>query len=211
VARHPSDAVLELLEAAVRSEQSEAVRRTAARSLVGYPSPRARQAVRTLIEDNSANDNLRREVLSRFDAERGTPDDVTWLRAAYPKVTSTPVRSAIVDAISRIGGADGRRWLMDLANNDAEPASVRSAAFRSVSRTMTVAELSRAYDAAGSRPMRESIVSALNSRKEPEALDKLIDIVKQSSDPTLRRTVIQMLAGKNDPKATQALLELIDR
>lgn len=211
VARHPSDAVLDLLESAVRNEQSESVRRTAARSLVGYPSPRARQAVRALVEDNSASDNLRREVLSRYDAERGTPDDATWMRAAYPRVTSPSVKSALVDAIGRIGGADGRRWLMDLANNDAESASIRSTAFRSVSRTMTVAELSRAYDAAGSRPMRESIVQALNSRKEPEALDKMIDIVKQSSDPTLRRTVIQMLAGKNDPKATAALLELIDR
>jgi hypothetical protein len=78
---------------------------------------------------------------------------------------------------------------------------------------MSVADLSRQYDNAGNRSMRQQVIRILNQRKEPEALDKLIAIVKTGSDPTLRSEVLQMLShrGQSDPKVRQLLLDIIDR
>jgi HEAT repeat protein len=211
VARFPSEDVLSTLESIARNEQNEMVRRSAARNLVGYPSPRARQVVRSLIEDNTISDDIRTEMLDRYNEERGTAEDAAWLRLSFAKVTSQSVKRSIVGAVGRIGGADSQKWLMDLSSNDQESASIRSEAFRRVSKSMTVPELGKAYDAAGSRPMRQSIVSALNSRKEPEAVEKLIDIVRKGTDPEIRRSVIQMLTDRKDPKITALLIELIDR
>ena len=59
--------------------------------------------------------------------------------------------------------------------------------------------------------MRLSIISSLNSRKEPEAVDKLIDIARKGTDPAIRQQVIQMLTDRKDPKITALLIELIDR
>ncbi len=59
--------------------------------------------------------------------------------------------------------------------------------------------------------MRQSIISSLNSRKEPEAVDKLIDIARKGTDPEIRRQVIQLLTDRKDPKITALLIELIDR
>lgn len=211
LARVQSDDVYSTLESMARNETNENVRRAAARNLVGYPSTRARQLVRTLIEDNTIPDGVRTDMLNRFNEDRGSTDDAVWLRAAYAKVTSNNVKSAIVRAIGRINDKDSQKWLMDLSTNDNEAAAIRSDAFRYVATSMTVADLSRAYDNTGSRPTRLRIVEALNRRKEPEALDKLIDIVKKGSDTEVRRQVINMLSDRKDPKVTQLLLDLISK
>jgi HEAT repeat protein len=210
--RFPNDDVFTALETIARSDQSDLVRRTAARSLVGYPSPRARQVVRVFIEDNTLPDNLRQEILNRYNSERGTAEDAAWLRTSFSKVTSPAVKSAIVNAVGQIGGTDSQKWLMDLATSDQETPGIRAAAFSRVAATMSVQDLSRAYDAAGNRPMRRSIVSALNARKEPEALDKLIDIARKTTDFTHKNEVINMLTNRKDnAKVTALLIELIDR
>jgi hypothetical protein len=59
--------------------------------------------------------------------------------------------------------------------------------------------------------VRQQIVSTLGSRKEPEATDKLFEIVRAGTDPQLRRSAINALTRKNDPRTTQLLLELIDK
>ena len=157
------------------------------------------------------SDDIRTDILDRYNEERGTPEDAAWLRGSFTKVTSPSVKRAIVGAVGRIGGADSQKWLMDLSSNEQESASIRSDAFRRVSKSMSAADLIKAYDAAGSRAMRTSIISSLNSRKEPEAVDKLIDIARKGTDPEIRRQVIQMLTDRKDPKITALLIELIDR
>jgi HEAT repeat protein len=72
-------------------------------------------------------------------------------------------------------------------------------------------DLAKMYDSADSRSMREQIISALGSRKEPQATDKLIDIVRNGTDPNARRLAISYLSRRNDPRTTKLLMELINK
>jgi HEAT repeat protein len=211
VAQYGTDASATALEAIARNDQSEPVRRAAARNLVGHASARARTAARSLIEDNSVSDNIRAEMLSRYTAQRSAPEDAVWLRAALPRVTSARVKQAVVGAVGRIGRTEDQQWLMTLSTNDQEPSQVRQEAFRHVSRTMSVPQLSQAYDNAGSSVTREQILRALNSRQEAAAGDKMLEVVRRGTDPRLRALAIELLSAKKDPRLTAALLELIDR
>jgi HEAT repeat protein len=98
---------------------------------------------------------------------------------------------------------------MSLAKNEDESVDVRENALRYVARSASIANLNAFYDAASARPLREEIISALGSRKEPEATDKLIDIAKNGTDPQVRRDAINTLTRKNDPRTTKLLLDLI--
>ncbi len=211
LARRPSDAVLGLLENLAKTEPDANVRRAAARGLIGYPSPRATQAVRALIEDAGTPDALKTELLSGFTAERMTADDATWLRTVYTRSESSRVKQAIIGAIARFGGDANQRWLMEVASSEQESTSLRASAFSRVAATMTVAQLSQAYDNAAARNLRESALRALAQRKEPAAADKLLDVVRRGTDPQLRTLAISLLSAKKDPKITAALLDLIDR
>jgi HEAT repeat protein len=58
--------------------------------------------------------------------------------------------------------------------------------------------------------MRSQIINVLANRKEPEATDKLVDIVKNSTVSQLRMQAINGLSRKNDPRTVQLLNEILD-
>jgi HEAT repeat protein len=207
----PGDDALASLEDLLKTSDDQNVQREVVSSLARHSSPRARQAVRVIIERNDAQEGLRLSALRAYDRDRATTDDAKWLRGIYPKVDNPRVKSEIVQAITRIGGEDLDQWFLTLAKNEDEPIESRNAAVRRAAQTMDIPTLGKFYDAVPQRQLRETIVDALGNRREPEAIDKLIDIAKHGTDLQLRTQAISSLTRKHDPRANKALLELIDK
>lgn len=204
------DEALAALEELVKSDD-ERVQRAAIRALTTHPSPRARAAMRSLIENNGASEQDRITALDAFSSDRSTLDDASWLRSIYPKIESARVKARIVSAVSRIGGEQNEQWMMALAKNEDESIEVRQSALHFVARTADIASLNKFYDGVSARPLREEIVSALGDRKEPEAADKLIEIARSGTDPQVRRSAINSLTRRaaKDPRTNKLLLDLI--
>ena len=211
MARFPGEEVVATLEELARSSDDERVQRAAVRGLVANPTTRARAAIRSLVERNDTPDRLRAEALSSFSSERATSDDVAWLRALYAKTESQRMKARVVSAVARIGGNEVDQWLLSLARNVDEDSEVRRVALRRVSRTLAIGELGKLYDQSADRSTREMLISALSERREPEATDKLIEVVKSGTDPRLRRSAIAALTRKKDPRTTRLLMEIVDR
>lgn len=211
MARFPGEEVVATLEELARSSDDERVQRAAVRGLVANPTTRARAAIRSLVERNDTPDRLRAEALSSFSSERATSDDVAWLRALYAKTESQRMKARVVSAVARIGGNEVDQWLLSLARNVDEDSEVRRVALRRVSRTLAIGELGKLYDQSADRSTREMLIGALSERSEPEATDKLIEVVKSGTDPRLRRSAIAALTRKKDPRTTRLLMEIVDR
>jgi HEAT repeat protein len=210
--RMPGDAGLTALEDILRTADDERIQRTAVRAIMASENPRARTSLRGLLERRDASETLRMQVLEAYSRERSTPEDAAYLRWLYPRSDSERMKAAIIGALARIGGKDNQDWLAAVVRNTSESSQLRSAALQRLSRSdIPVSEIDRIYDAADSRGMREQLISALASRKEPEATDKLIEIAKGSTDLDMRRLAINYLSRKNDPRATKLLMELIEK
>ncbi len=209
--RLPGDEALGLLEEIAGKNDDERVQRAAVRALVTHPNARARQSTRALLERNDVNERIRLAVVEGFSSDRMTTDDVAWLRGAYSKVESARVRSRIVQVLGNIKSEENQAWLLTVARNQAESSEVRATALRNAGRTLDVAALGKFYDSVGDRPLREQIIDLLGERKENEATDKLIEIARAGTDPNLRRSSINALTRKKDPRTTKLLLEIIDR
>lgn len=170
-------------------------------------------ALRTFVERTDTPLRLRVSAISGISRERSSDGDVAWLRTLYPKVGEAELKEAIVSTLGKIGGDANEQWLMSLARNANEPLRARVSAISRLSRSqIPVGEFMKIYDAATERQVREYVLRVLMERKEPEAVDKLIDVARTSTDPVLRRTAISYLSRfKNDPRVQKLLLELIDR
>ena len=203
-----SDEALGALEELLKSDD-ERVQRAAVRALTTFPNPRARSAMHVLIENNSANEQLRITALDAFDRDRSTLEDASWLRSIYPKVDNARIKARIVSAVARIGGEQNEQWLMSLAKNEDESVDVRQNALRFVARTADIASLNKFYDGVSARPLREEIIGVLGDRKEPEATDKLIEIARSGTDPQVRRSAINQLTRKKDARSEKLFLDLI--
>jgi HEAT repeat protein len=212
LARVPGDRSVAALEELLRTSADERTQRAAIRAIGSSANPRARAGLRALLERTDASERLRSEALGAFVKERATPEDGAFLRGYYARAENARLKERTVQAIARLGGAENERWLNDLAANPREPVALRAAVLRrSTMSAVPIAELARLYASFGERELREVIVSQYARRKEPEATDRLLEIVRTGTDPELRRTAISALAGKNDPRTTKLLMEIVDR
>ena len=84
---------------------------------------------------------------------------------------------------------------------------------RRIGASMSIADLSKLYDSATQQRFRREIISVLGKRKEDAATDKLILIIKNGTDPSLRTSAISALSNnkKDDPRAMALLLEIINK
>ena len=213
LAQSPSDIAVNTLEEVLKTSTDQGVLRSAARALAQSPNPKAKIAVRALIERTDAPERLRVEAVGGFEnSERTTDDDVTYLRSVYPKIDNPRVKARIARVIGQLGGDQNDAWLMGLMRNNDEPLEVRRAALERVaSRKMPIADAVKLYASVADRQLREQLINVYAQRTEPEATDKLLDIVKNDTDYNLRRQAINAVTRKNDPRATKLLLEIIDK
>ncbi len=211
LSRMPGDDALAVIESISRDSDNERMQRAAVRALVRHPSARARVMVRGLVDREETPERLRLEALDSFSKERTSAEDIAWMRTLYDKTSSRRLKSRLVSTVSKVGGDDSERWLLGIAKNEEEDSETRSYALRRVAETQPIAELARLYDGAAQRSVRSSLIDVLGRRTEEAATDKLIDIVKNGTDPQLRSSAISALTRKKDPRTVRLLMELINR
>ena len=208
----PGDVGINALEDMLRSDQDERIQRAAIRALNSSDNVRARSGMRALIDRKDAPANLRIEAINSFASDRTTNDDAAYLRGLYPKAENDRTKEAILNSISRIGGADNDQFVLNVAKNPNESSQLRSSALSRLSRSpsVTSADWSKIYDAADSYDVRSRIVQILSNRKDPESADKLIDIAKTSTVVSLRKEALNAITRRNDPRAQQLLQDILD-
>ncbi|MEO5569032.1 MAG: HEAT repeat domain-containing protein, partial [Gemmatimonadaceae bacterium] len=213
LARMPGDAAINTLMELMR-DTDEYVQRAAVRSLMRSDNIKARSALKTaMLEKRDAPESQRLEAIRSFDRENMTQDDANYLRGVFMrKDESDRIKEAVLGVLASVPSEENVKFLLDIAKNPNESSTLRARALRTVTRTtLSVDEVIKLYDASDSRPMRQSLVEALSNRREEAALNKLLDIVKYSTDPEVRRYTIQILLNKNDKAITEKVLNLISK
>jgi HEAT repeat protein/TolA-binding protein len=205
------DAGVNMLEQLLREETDERIQRSVVRTLVSSENARARTSMRALIDRKDAPISLRIEAVNSFNSERATNDDAAYLRGLYTRADNDRLKESIINALARIGGSENDQWVMNIARNQNEPSQLRAAAISRLMRSnIAIADLSKLYDASDSYDVRSRIVSVLENRKEPEAADKLYDIVKNSTVVNIRNQALNALTRKKDPRSVQLLQDIIE-
>ena len=174
-------------------------------------------SIEAIIERNDASERVRYDAIINLSREReGRPasaDEIGYLRSLYQKLESPRLREAVLTSLSRIETPENMQFLLGIVRNQNENMSLRTTALQRLGRmsNVSLAEIAKLYDVADARALREQILYALYQRKEPEAVDKMMEIARKDTDPQIRRTAISLLARRNDPRSKQLLAELIDK
>ncbi len=141
-----------------------------------------------------------------------TDADVSFLRTVYDRSGDREIKTAALEAVAGSNSGSADQWVMSIVRNSKEDIRYRRSALLRLRRSdVPVEELGKLYDTLDERELRSTMVSILGAREEPAATDKLIEIAKSGTDPSIRRMAINVLAKKNDPRTTRLLLELVER
>jgi HEAT repeat protein len=211
LAAMPGDQPISTIEEIARTPGNEQLQRAAVLALGRSDSPRARQSIRAIVERTDLSENLRAAALESVDAEH-TSDNGAYIRSIYPRLDTPRLKAAAIRAIASIGGSDNDQMLLSVVRNPNETADMRATALRYAGRsTLSITDLTRMYDVAGDRPLREQLIRLYAQRPDPQATDKLLEIARSGTDPDMRRLAISALSRKNDPRTKKLLLEIIDK
>jgi HEAT repeat protein len=208
----PHGAGIPTLTDVARQTLSAWLAKEAMSALASSGDPRSREFLRAAVRRDDLGDEALAVAVRALGQQYATPQDAALIRQVYPKLHTDRTREAALQAVAEVGGADNVRWLLDLVRAEDQGREERRKALEQAVRAgAPVAELVKLYDAVSDYALKEALVNAYARSGERAALDKLIAIVGGETNVNVRRRAISALSSSDDPRAKQALKDLVTR
>ena len=202
---------VDMLSDILGSEGDASLKEKALFALSQHKSERANTLLRGYAEREAEPGELREKAVFWL-GQRRSPENAEFLRTLFGKSTNEELREKILFSLSQQRGTGNDRWLMEIAGNTKEPIEIRKKALFWAGQTgVSMAQLAGLYATMSDRDMKEQMVFVYSQRRDPAAVDKLMEIARSEKDKELRKKAIFWLGQSRDPRAAGFLAELIDR
>jgi hypothetical protein len=178
-------------------------------------SDAAARALRDHLERSGTSDDIKENIIFWLGQGGGrSPETAQYLKEFYARPsTSETLKEKIIFSLSQMNLEENARWLIGIAQNERESIETRKNALFWAGQMSRVpfAELAAMYDRVQNRDMKEQLIFVYSQRKESEAVDKLMAIVRTETDRELRKNAMFWLGQSRDPRVADFLLEMINR
>ena len=188
------------------------LRQTAIEALANSGDPRAREYLRTALQDPALPEGLRTTVIRGLGREYATGRDIDLLRSRYASLTSVNTKQAVLSVLAEQGGAANLQWLLTVAGDaDAAP-ELRAQAIEAVQRAgASAAQLGKLYEQAPDRRAKEAAINGLLKRGDRQSVDLLLGIARTETDQAVRRSLISRLGRLEDARVKEFLKDLVNQ
>jgi HEAT repeat protein len=208
--RQESAAINFLIEVAEREPDRE-LRSEAIEGLGEKKDPRSLQSLEKIISDTDAGGELQRAAVEAI-GERPEDEALPLLKKIARTHPGAEVRR---EAVERIGELPGQMtFLVELARNEAENLELRREAVEAIAEsenTEAISTLRQLYAAITNQDLRREIIEAFEDCADRKAaIDFLLEVARNDSDPRAREQAFSTLGGINDDRATDTLTQLYD-
>jgi HEAT repeat protein len=174
--------------------------------------PRARTYLRTAVQRDDLNDEMRVAAIRGIGRDFATSQDAEFLRTLYAKLPSERAKEAVLESMAEMGGTANAKWLMTVAGSNDESLRMRRRAVQLADRAGTpISELAQLYDRADDLQMKEAIIGTLSNNGTKAATDKLLSIAKSDGNYSMRRRAVNALGRSEDPRVRDALKDIVDK
>jgi HEAT repeat protein len=195
-----------------RSTQDVWLGKQALSTLAQSGDPRARTYLRTAVQRDDLNDDMRVAAIRGIGRDYATSQDAEFLRGLYAKLPSEKTKEAVLSSLGEMGGTANAKWLMTVAGNNDEAVRLRRRAVQLSDRAGTpVADLTQLYDRVEDPQMKETIISTLSTNGTKAAMDKLLAIAKNDQNYAMRRRAVNALGKSEDPRVKDALKDIVEK
>ena len=174
--------------------------------------PRARTYLRTAVQRDDLNDDMRVAAIRGIGRDYATTADAEFLRGLYAKSPSEKTKEAVLSSLGEMGGTANAKWLMTVAGDQDESIRLRRRAIQLTDRAGTsIGDLISLYDKSDDPQMKEVIISTLAQNGTKSATDKLLSIAKNDQNYSNRRRAVSALGRSEDPRVREALRSIVER
>jgi HEAT repeat protein len=208
-----SDRALVALDSILHSAKDSEVREKAIFALSNTNTTRGQQILREYALSNAPEELRAKAVFWLGQSGQRNQDNTAFLQSLFDKTDSEEIQNAVIQAMSEAPGEEGTRWMLSVVENTKQPVEVRKKAlfWAGQRHSLDVGTLIPLYNKLTDEELKEHFIFVLSERRESAATDKLIDIAKNDKNTEMRKKALFWLAQKNDPRAKQLLLEIINQ
>jgi hypothetical protein len=155
------------------------LRQTAIQALANSGDPRAREYLRTALQDPALPDALRATVIRGLGRDYATGRDIDLLRTRYATLTSVSSKQAVLSVLAEQGGAANLQWLITVASDAGAAPELRAQAIEAVQRAgASASQLGKLYEQAPDRRAKEAAINGLIKRGDRQSVDLLLGIAR---------------------------------
>jgi len=195
-----------------RTTQDVWLGKQALSTLAQSGDPRARTYLRTAVQRDDLNDEMRVAAIRGIGRDYATSQDAEFLRGLYAKLPSEKTKEAVLTSLGEMGGTANAKWLMTVAGNNDESLRLRRRAVQLSERAGTpVGDLAQLYDRVDDPQMKDAIISTLANNGTKTATDKLLAIAKNDQNYAMRRKAVNALGRSEDPRVKEALKDIVEK
>lgn len=195
-----------------RSTQDIWLGKQALSTLARSGDPRARTYLRTAVQRDDLNDDMRVAAIRGIGRDYATSQDAEFLRGLYTKLPSEKTKDAVLESMGEMGGTANAKWLLTIAANNDESLRLRRRAVQLSERAGTaIGELAQLYDRVDDPQMKDAIISTLSNNGTKASTDKLLAIAKTDQNYSMRRRAVNALGRSEDPRVKEALKDIVEK
>lgn len=180
-------------------------------ALSQHGGPEAADLLRSYALDSTKPERVRENAIFWFSQN---PDhaDASFLIELYGELESADLKEHVFFSVSQLRDPAAIEWILERALDQSESLELRKQAlfWAGQHRSIDLARLSGLYGRLADREMKEQLIFLYSQRREPEAVEQLIAIARDETDPELRKKAVFWLGQSGDDRAIEFLLELVD-
>ena len=154
--------------------------------------------------------NLRADAIFWISQNPGA-GGADYLIELYPQLDDPELRERAIFGIAQSGGDRARAWLLGRVRDTAEPVEARKNALFWAGQIdgAIIGELDGLYGTLQDREMKEQLIFVASQDGSSDAVDFLMEVVREEDDPELRENAIFWLGQTDDPRVPEFLLSLV--
>jgi hypothetical protein len=200
------------LDSILQHGADRALQEKAVFALSQQDSPEASRALKAHLERPGVSDDIKENIIFWLGQGR-SGENAQYLKDFYAKTTSQPLKEKVLFSVSQMGLEENARWLIGIAQNAREPIDIRKNAlfWAGQMEEVSFASLAAMYGQVQDREMKEQLIFVYSQREGSEAVDKMLEIARTETDPSLRKTAIFWLSQSRDPRVADFLMEMINK
>ncbi|MEZ4653877.1 MAG: HEAT repeat domain-containing protein [Candidatus Eisenbacteria bacterium] len=203
-------AALTGLEEILHSQQDPEVQKSALFAIAQSDDARGVEILRKVALD-PAYGEIRGDAI--FWLGQSHEDNVGLLASLFDQIDDSELKGKVIFSIAQQDGDAAAEWLFDLVGNRKVDVEARKTAlfWLGQNTALSAGDLHDLFDNISEPAMREQIVFVAAQDEDGGGIDFLLDLVKNGQDRAAREKALFWLGQSDDPRALQAIEDIIER
>ena len=200
-----------LLEDVLRNDPNLEIRKSALFAISQTGDERAREILRAVATDPGQSTEVRAEAIFWIGQTEG--NNVELLSGFFRDLSDRELQDKVIFSMSQQDGPQAATWLMNVAKDRSVDIELRKSAlfWFGQREEVDITDLRELFQSSSEMELKEQIIFVAAQNEEEAGVDFLLELLRTSKEPAVREKALFWLGQSSDPRALQAIEEIIDR